>query len=693
MAARQQRDIVPRLFEILNTYPDAEFGYYGIAHIPLLFHIGSQIQTRMPLHLFEHNRDQWVQLLHREGDYPQIALEGLPDAVIQTGGDVIVRISISYLVSLEVIEGIVSNPIASLHLSLDHPKRDIVTSKDQLEQYSIAFREMLDDINHKLPNAGCVHIFYAGPVALAVNFGRQISKTIHPRIIVYNYSSKDNPPGYAWGLDVTADVDSSDFMVKSRRFAINMFSLHDTLNQFYSDYVRLDADERNKLAGYRDINLERLKSGLDKLGEEHDATYAYYQYYRNQGSYATFTLNQHPDNEYDIDVAIVFKKYDLPSSALKARQIIADAFKKVAGNFSQDPEARANAVTVWYAEGYHIDFAVYRTYEDMFGNTIIEHAGPEWTERDPMDLTNWFNDAVNQSSPLKEYGATVEKYQMRRIVQMLKVFAKSRSSWNLPGGLIISVLVAHCYQPDYDRDDVALYNTMVAIHNRLLLSNQVWSPVNPPELLTNKEEYKKQVERFRDQLDIAITKLAPVFKDDCTKDEAMSTWNWMFNHPFWAEADEDRSETEDHSGINERELVLSDTAKPALGRTSHQQPIPWRFVRKHRVRLYAYVYLNKQVKLGGLKSDGRTIRNGLDLKFEVKTNLRGTYQVFWQVVNTGRHAESAGGGRGDVFELNNSNPSVHWEKSLYTGKHWIECFIVKDGVCVARSGGVLYQYL
>ena len=464
-----------------------------------------------------------------------------------------------------------------------------------------------------------------------------------------------------------------------------MFDVHHKLNEFYKDHVRLDSDERNKLAGYRNTNLVRLKSGLDKLGEKHDTTYAYYQYYRNQGSYATFAINQHPDNEYDIDVAIVFKKDDLPSSALKARQRIANAFKQVAGNFSKDPEARTNAVTVWYAEGYHIDFAVYRTYKDMFGNLIIEHAGPEWTERDPMDLTNWFNDAVNKDSPSKEYGATVEDYQMRRIVQLLKAFAKSRSSWNLPGGLIISVLVDECYHPDYYRDDVALYNTMGAIYNRLLLSPQVWNPANPPELLTYKEEYTKQVERFRDRLDSAITKLAPLFADDCTTDKAMSAWNKVFNHPFWAEAAEEESETEDYSGADERNLVLSDTVKPALGNTSHQQPGQWRFVNTHRVRLYASYYLNKNVKLGGLKSDGKRIRSGLDLKFEVKTNTRGAYQVFWQVVNTGRHAESVGDGRGNIFPSNKTNPSVHWEKSKYTGKHWIECFIVKDGVCVARS--------
>ena len=36
---------------------------------------------------------------------------------------------------------------------------------------------MLDEIHNKLPNTERVHIFYSGPVALAVYFGRQISKT------------------------------------------------------------------------------------------------------------------------------------------------------------------------------------------------------------------------------------------------------------------------------------------------------------------------------------------------------------------------------------------------------------------------------------------------------------------------------------------------------------------------------------
>ena len=161
-AARKQRDFFHQFSAILNTYPDAIVCYHGIAHIPLLFHIGCQYLTRRPLLLFEYNRitDQWDLLSQTRKDYPQIMLEGLPNVVTRKGGDAIVRISISYLVTLEAIEGIVPNSIASLHLSIDQSKVDVVTSKEQLQQYSTAFRDMLDEIHNKLPNTERVHIFY-----------------------------------------------------------------------------------------------------------------------------------------------------------------------------------------------------------------------------------------------------------------------------------------------------------------------------------------------------------------------------------------------------------------------------------------------------------------------------------------------------------------------------------------------------
>jgi hypothetical protein len=312
-----------------------------------------------------------------------------------------------------------------------------------------------------------------------------------------------------------------------------MFNLHNKLNKFYRKHVRLKKKDKKKLAGYRDIN--RIESGLDKLGEKDGKEYAYPIRTCNQGSYAMHTLNQHPANDYDIDVAQIFRQEDLPSSALDSRKRIAAAFQEVSGQFSKKPKARTNAVTVWYKEGYHIDFAIYREYEDENGEVIIEHAGPDWKAADPMAVTGWFNDEVKRLSPRKSDGATVKADQMRRIVRFLKAFAKSRDSkaWNLPGGFIISTLVTECYRPDYYRDDEALYDTMVAIREHLQGSLDVSNPVFPDQDLTYKSEFKNQVRRFRDKLGEAIAELKVLFECDCTEAEAMMAWHWIFRHDFW----------------------------------------------------------------------------------------------------------------------------------------------------------------
>lgn len=306
-----------------------------------------------------------------------------------------------------------------------------------------------------------------------------------------------------------------------------MFDMHEKLNKFYDDHVRLGQGRRQTLAAHRDSNLERLKAGLEKL--EFPTRFDS----RDQGSYAMYTINQHPDNHYDIDVAIIFAKSDLPSTALSTRKRIEEAMLEGGGNFSKPPEALTNAVRVYYQEGHHVDLAIYRQHEDYYGTLIHEHAGSEWSRRDPMELTNWFNATVRKRSPSTQYGATVEGNQMRRIVRWLKAFAKSRENWDLPGGLIVSILVAECYRPHPQRDDVALHDTMSAIFNRLHVHEKVWNPVHGTEELTSRPVDQGRVRRFREKLDSALSRLEVLHDPACTEGQAVEAWGWVFQHPFW----------------------------------------------------------------------------------------------------------------------------------------------------------------
>lgn len=307
-----------------------------------------------------------------------------------------------------------------------------------------------------------------------------------------------------------------------------MYNMDNELNTFYNDHVRLSKEDIKDLADYRDTNIERLKSGLEEL----DFPNSFES--KDQGSYAMDTINQHPEKKYDIDEAVIFKKDDLPSDPADARKQIEEAMREAGGNFLTPPKAKTNAVRITYVEGYHVDFAIYRKSTDIFGNTIIEHAGPEWTIRDPMEINNWFTDLVKRKSPSKEYGAKVDDGQVRRVVRWLKIFAKSRSSWNMPGGLILSALVGECYVSDRNRDDISLYETMLSIRNRLRFDENVNNPANPSLSLTTREKDKARMDNLEDNLSTALEKLDELFKPDCERLGALQAWEWVFNkHEYW----------------------------------------------------------------------------------------------------------------------------------------------------------------
>lgn len=59
-----------------------------------------------------------------------------------------------------------------------------------------------------MPACRRVHLFYAGPMALAFHLGQQISENIHPPVVVWNYSRR-----YEWGIDLAAAVSGEPCVV------------------------------------------------------------------------------------------------------------------------------------------------------------------------------------------------------------------------------------------------------------------------------------------------------------------------------------------------------------------------------------------------------------------------------------------------------------------------------------------------
>jgi hypothetical protein len=76
-----------------------------------------------------------------------------------------------------------------------------------------------------------------------------------------------------------------------------------------------------------------------------------------------------------------------------------------------------------------------------------------------------------------------------------------------------------------------------------------------------------------------------------------------------------------------------------------------------------------------------------ELRFRAETTVAEPFKLRWQVVNTGQEAQAKGDLRGGFYEGSEGpKGTIKKETTRHTGKHWVECFVIKDGVCVARSG-------
>lgn len=447
-----------------------------------------------------------------------------------------------------------------------------------------------------------------------------------------------------------------------------MYDFDKELLDFHDKVVKLDGDSKKKLAKHRDLNVARLTKGLEFIGEQQDTDPPKILATKNQGSYAMNTMVQHAENDYDIDIAVIFDSEGLPSDPLQARKLIAEAMKKSGGTFKEDPEARTNAVTVWYQEGHHIDFAVYRQTTEG----VTEHASTEWTARDPMEVNKWFETKSNELSP------NDDPDQLKRLVRLLKMFAKSRSSWNLPGGMILSKLVVECYESN-QRTDVAFMRTLTNLSHRLQLRTSVESPVSLNVYLTDKSEWGNQVKRLRDQLSEKLPLLNVLEDEDCGEEDARKAWGDFFASDHWPEAVKSPSEF-------------------VLGDSSHCLSPPWPIAMDPKINLELVCTLldSTHNPLKQLESNDQPVKADHILKYEIVVdNAPKDYQIKWQVVNTGPHAWlEENGPRGKKFfnahkpgntELN-TDQHINYETTRYKGKHWIECFVIYDGVLVARSG-------
>lgn len=118
-------------------------------------------------------------------------------------------------------------------------------------------------------------------------------------------------------------------------------------------------------------------------------------------------------------------------------------------------------------------------------------------------------------------------------------------------------------------------------------------------------------------------------------------------------------------------------------KASHRQRMPWPYARGGGAFIVLQVS-NRDGEVIPYENNGDPLDKGCSLDFHAFTGVRTPYTVKWQVTNTGEEASKAGCLRGDFYTSNIGHNGRH-EVTSFTGSHSVQCFIIKKGICVAKS--------
>ena len=341
-----------------------------------------------------------------------------------------------------------------------------------------------------------------------------------------------------------------------------MFDCAKDVRAYHDQDVTLPKTEQDAMRDRRNSNRTRLKNGLAAAGKVAPLAFV------KQGSYAMKTMVRDPDNDYDIDDGVYFRKEDLVGergaemTSLQARKMVRDAVDD--GGFKRAPEVRPNCVRVFYRKGYHVDLPVYRRVvtPTVLGDEAHYElaASSGWKRSDARDVFDWYEDQRAMSA---------DGIQLRRINRDLKKFARSRHSWraSILSGFGISVLLTEQFRQS-EREDRALYDTMVFIRDRLNWNLQVAHPVTPGDYITSGPD-DARARCFRDKLTEAIDSLQPLFEADCTRERALKCWDKVFATTFFSERlEEEQRAAVAGSAIISSAALLGSTASAATAVSS-----------------------------------------------------------------------------------------------------------------------------
>ena len=449
--------------------------------------------------------------------------------------------------------------------------------------------------------------------------------------------------------------------------------------------MKLDKAFKNFLENVVNLNKTRFdtaESGIVTLTSilENDEVFGeFFIDVKPQGSFRQETIIKPVDGkDFDVDILFEMESVDgwepkdyLLNLAAQLRKI--PRYEKLV-----DTRGKTRCVTIDYESDFHVD--IVPTIQATSGSVIFNKETNQLEPTDGDGYAQWFD----------EKNKITGKKLLVKVVRLMKYIRDADKNFEAKSILLTTLLGSQVFHGDKGEEFYPdLPTAFVVILSRLdnfLQANpimpEVRNPALPMEPSFNRKWDQKQYEKFRDSIHGYSLCAVDAFEEP-DEYESLKKWQTIFGEKFTLPEVENSKKIAFPNGF-------------VLGDFSHKRDLITAGIVDRgnytvSVKIQAGLYWGKKEdkivnrRYRGVFSSGSELPIFHWLKYEVVGDISYSHEIYWQVVNTGAHARSIGDGlRGEIKRGERDK----WERSLYTGVHWVECFIVdsSSNECVGRSG-------
>lgn len=474
-----------------------------------------------------------------------------------------------------------------------------------------------------------------------------------------------------------------------------------------------------KIAQSLDISNELFEKAKDKyedLGKWIDNETPEHQInIYPQGSFALGTVIKPLTDldEYDLDLVCEF----VNGNKFDAKELKVDVVKPLLQKYGdcEEPKEKKRCWQVTYKDSpqFHMDIIPAATNDRYISitdkdeeNNIYDYIGSN-----PAGYIAWFKDRMKvrvkilkEQFVLKEFAAKIDdvpdykiKTPLQRAIQILKrhrdIMFKDDTCNKKPISVIITTVAANIYNNEdsiYGTLKIILENTEKYINDSK--KDGKYSILNPSYTGEERENFADKWNEHPERSEAFFEWISKAKEDIIENPMGFTSYAEIGNVLKFSLGENivkksmsvfDKEIEKNMTNIISENLGIIPQRINTLLTVSHRQKPVWALPKGYSVLIKAIVK-DSDGSQYFYRSDDKPIKKHVSIDFLAITGIKKPFRVYWQVVNTGSEAIKSNCLRGS-FESSNVGDITWNEATAYTGSHYIQCFIVKNGQCVAKS--------